>query len=320
MSAAALALAFWGVRPDRFVAVLRQADYRAVLPVAALLVVGLLTRARSWHVLLGAEVPYARAFHALNEGYLLNTVLPFRLGEVGRAYLVSRETAISAGRALATVLVERVLDVAITLGGLWLALPYAVGAPWARDVAWGIGGGLLVAMILVAGLSATRGGLENLLARLPGPLGRRLARLFGEFSGGLDLFRSPQRLLLAGFWSLAAWATNWAQLWLLLRAFGQEAPFPLLLFVSGITAFGAAVPSSPGAVGVYELSTVAGLLVFGVPREVALSVAILAHGVQLAGTGLLGAYALARDGETLLGLAARAQSLVAARQEPRVVP
>jgi uncharacterized membrane protein YbhN (UPF0104 family) len=80
-------------------------------------------------------------------------------------------------------------------------------------------------------------------------------------------------------------------------------------FASGVIAFGAALPSSPGAIGVYELSAVAALMVFGYSREVAVSVAILAHGLVLALPGILGALALAREGQTLRSLASRAQSL-----------
>ncbi len=84
-------------------------------------------------------------------------------------------------------------------------------------------------------------------------------------------------------------------------------------------ALGAAIPSSPGALGVYELATVAGLLVFGYPRELAVSVAIVSHGLQLGIIALLGGWALAKEGQTLLGLADQAQSLLR-RSHNAVVP
>lgn len=89
----------------------------------------------------------------------------------------------------------------------------------------------------------------------------------------------------------------------------------ILVFVTGVTAFGAALPSSPGAVGVYELSTVAALLVFSYPQPMAVGLAILAHALSLIITGGLGAIGLAREGQTIMGLASQAQRFFKHSQE-----
>ncbi len=310
ISLVALVIAFWGIQPGRFVSVLKQANYLLLIPSAVLVGVGLLARARSWHVLMHAAVPYRRAFDALNEGYLLNNVLPLRLGELARAYLVSQGSGISASGALATIVVERLIDIVVSLAALLGALPFMVSPDWAVDVAVGVGIALVGAVALLALLLHKREAFLRFMQRLP------WRGLWG-LSGAADRFLSaigsltshPARLVLAAFWSTIAWLTNWLMIWLLLAAFGEVASAVVPFFASGVVAFGAALPSSPGAIGVYELSAVAALLVFGYSREVAVSVAILAHGLVLALPGILGAWALAREGQTLRGLASRAQSL-----------
>ena len=115
-------------------------------------------------------------------------------------------------------------------------------------------------------------------------------------------------LVKAAFWSLMAWGTTWLQLWILLAMFGIHGSLIVSLFVSGVIAFGAAIPSSPGAIGVFELSAKAGLLVFGYPSEAALSFAIVTHILQLTITGIFGGWGLAREGRTILDLASKTQN------------
>jgi uncharacterized protein (TIRG00374 family) len=313
ISLGALLLAFRGIQPERFFKALAQADYRFVVPAVLLLLIGLLARARSWHVLLGQAVPYRQAFDALNEGYLLNNLLPLRMGELGRAYLVSRGQAMGSGRALATVAVERLIDIVVSLAGLMLAIPFVVQPQMAGEAAFGAGVIFILMLVTLALIGLRPRVAKRITGLLPIPL---LRRLIGDFIDGLSLLGQPRRLMRAGFWSLVAWATAWGQLGLVMRAFGLEASAVVWLFVSGIIAFGAAIPSSPGAIGIYELSALAGLATFGYPHLQALSTAVLLHGIQLAGTSLLGAWGLSRQGQTLLALAAAAQNLLRQSRSP----
>jgi uncharacterized membrane protein YbhN (UPF0104 family) len=309
ISVLALVIAFWGIQPSRFVSVLRQTNYLLLIPSALLLGMGLLARGRSWHVLLGSAIPYRRAFDALNEGYLLNNVLPLRLGELARAYLVSQGGDISASGALATIVVERLIDIVVSLAGLLGALPFMVSPDWALDVAVGVGLALIGVVVVLALMLFKRDAVLSLLRRLPARGLWGIGDAADRFLGAIDSLKShPIRLFKATFWSMIAWMTNWLMIWLLLAAFGEVASAVVPFFTSGVVAFGAAVPSSPGAIGVYELSAVAALSVFGYSREISVGVAILAHGLVLALPSILGAIALARDGHTLSGLASRAQS------------
>lgn len=66
-----------------------------LFPALIIFVISLGLRALSWMILLQNKAPYGRVFLALNEGYLLNNIFPFRLGELGRAFLLSQATALS---------------------------------------------------------------------------------------------------------------------------------------------------------------------------------------------------------------------------------
>lgn len=312
ISVAALVVVFWGLRPPELLASLQAGHYLFVLPAAAMLCLGLMARAKSWHTLLDTRVSYWRAFQALNEGYLLNNVLPFRLGEVGRAYLVSRGPGLSGSRALSSVVVERLIDLLLSVSVLLISLPFALSAAWARDAA-------RASVVLVVGLYL---GFFVLLAQrtlvlrlarwsldhLPRPHAMRWAVRAESFMDGLEALRDGRRLLGAMFWSAVAWLTYGLQVYFLLRVFFPAPSLEVIGLLLGVTAIGAAVPSSPGAVGVFEASAVAALLAFDYPRPPALSFAVTLHLLVLTVTCVLGAAALAREGESLLTVAHSART------------
>lgn len=310
VSLLALTIALWGVQPGRLLQVVGQARLIYAIPAALFVILGLFARARSWHVLLLGQVPYRRAFWALNEGYLLNSVLPLRLGELGRAYSVSRGTRVGAGQAFASVVVERLIDVAVSLAALLWSLTLITAPAWAGQVTM-TATALLAAGVLGSALIVlSRRKILEGLRRLPVLRSIGLLKAAQGFTDGLSGAGSLGRLARSSTWSAVAWATAWAQLAAVFAMFGLSAPIEVFVFVMGVTAFGAAIPSSPGAIGVFELSMVAAMLVAGYEREAALSVAVVMHFLQLGITAVLGAVALAQEGQSLLGLAERARQML----------
>jgi len=319
ISLVALLIAVRGVRPERLLQALSDADYRWLALAAALVLLGLLARARSWKTLMGDAVPLSQAFEALCQGYLLNNLLPLRLGELGRAYIVSRKGRIGAIQALSTIVVERLIDASISLLGLSVALLTLFAPSWARELAWAAGLLLIGTIaVLMAGVFLRRSWLA-LLARLPE---RRLGWVHvaaQDFLTALKSIGRPRRLLNAAFWSLLAWTAVWVEFWVLMRMFGLNGSLVAPLFVSGVIAFGVALPASPGALGVYELAAVASMRVLGFNAEDALSVAIIAHLLQFLLTASIGAWGLSRQGLSLTDVAAKAHAFFRRRPDS-VVP
>jgi uncharacterized protein (TIRG00374 family) len=311
ISLAALILAFWGVKPGRVLEILLDIRVVYLMPAVLLVILGLLARARSWHILLGTAVPFRRAFEALNEGYLLNTLLPLRIGEIARAFLVSRGQTVGFGLAFSTVIVERLIDSIIALAGLVTTLPFVLDIQWAREIAWSIAAILLVGSAILVFLASNEQRLLGLLGRLPSSRLDRVIRMTEDFINGLGIVLRPRRLIAAAFWSLIAWVTTWIQLALLMDAVGIESELFFFPFIAGVTAFGAAVPSLPGAIGVFELSASWAMMALDVARANALSVAILWHVLQVIITSLIGGWAFAKEGQTVIQFANRVQKVVA---------
>ena len=308
-----LALRWAGWRP--LLSALLDVNYAVLVPAAGIYLVAMVARGLSWREILGRRAGLWRHLAALNEGYLLNNLLPWRMGELGRAVLLGRRPGLSAPMVLSSIVGERLFDMAFAVGLLLAMAPIAFGATWAPRAA-AIGGGALIGAIVVLGVAAARPALvERILERLPGGL-QRWGRPWEAMRSGLGSLRRADRFLLAMAWMGASWALAGAEYWVVLRAFIPDAPFAWALLALCVTLLGVAIPSAPGYVGVFEASAVAALSVFGVASPVALGYALVLHALHYGITTLLGALALAGEGETLAG-AVRAARSWAGQGSPR---
>lgn len=312
ISAISLAVVFYFADVGEMIRAMSQANYLIVAAATGISLLWLLVRAIAWRTLLQEKASFSQVFFTLNEGYLLNNILPFRLGEVGRAFLLGQKANLGFWQVFSTILIERALDLALAAGLLFSTLPFVVGATWARQAA------VAAAIVVMAGL----GGLYLLARhriwaiaqfnRLAGhwPVLQKLGggRLTAFFNG-LAILTDTGRFLRAVSWMVVDWGIAIFQYYVLLLAFFPQGKLLWAAFSLGVGALGIAAPSSPGALGVLEASLVGALSLFGLDSSTALVFALTAHLLNYLTTGVLGAYALARDGETLSGVYQRIRKI-----------
>jgi uncharacterized protein (TIRG00374 family) len=264
-----------------------------------------LVRGVVWQTLLQHKASYRDTFFTINEGYLLNNLLPFRLGELGRAYLLGRKAHLNFWEVLSTILVERALDLMIAAGLFLSTLPFVVGVTWAREAAMIVGIVILAGLITLYLMARNQTRVIQLIDRL----GQRwkLARILNggqisAFLSGLSVLTDTRRFLTAVGLIILDWAINIFQYYLMLLAFFPAAQPLWAFFALGSAALGIAAPSSPGSLGVFEAVLVGALAVFGVEPSGAAAFAIAMHFTMYASTGIFGVYALVTDGLSLTGL------------------
>ena len=320
VSVAALALAMLGIDLRRVGATLAQAEYVYLVPATVGMLAYLAARAVRWRLLLGPQVPLSRAFWVTCVGYLVSNVLPFRLGDPARAVVVGRGGQVSTAAALSTVVVERVLDMLMVVALLAGVAPFVSGAGSAVGVGLVAGGAALVALavLLVLALRPDWGqwAVRRLLGWLPRLDGERWARALDGLFEGLAPLRSGRRGLALLAWSVVTWACVVAFYWAILRAFLPQPPPAAAPFLVCVVGLGMAVPSSPGAVGVFHAVARYGLTVpFGVPTDQAVTVAFALHAFQYILGSMLGLAGLARESLSLGWLRAQAAGVTEARPQ-----
>lgn len=286
VSVGALALSARSLRIDDVVDALTAANYLWLFPALAVLLIGLVLRARRWQLLFHpvSGLSLGNLFGAMNVGYMLNSLLPFRVGELGRAYVIGKVEDVGWVHALTTIVVERLLDVLLVIALLLILLPFVDEPSWATGPALVLGVSILVLATLLAAISRARRFALHVVEWLLRPAPERLrGRLRESAEAALDGFATlghPPVLLRAGGWSVIAWAFSSLYMYFVLLAFDLELTYAAPLLVMVATALGMIVPSSPGAIGVYHAIAIETLTtVFAVERADAAGFALVSHAI-----------------------------------------
>ncbi len=284
---------------------IRSANY-AILAVGTVLAfIWMFVRGVVWRTLLRDRPAYKDTLLTLSEGYLLNNFLPFRLGELGRAFLLSRKTDMSFIEILPTVVIERAVDLVYSAAIFLLALPFVVGAGAASEIAVALGVVVVLGLVFLYALARNRRRALELFhrwsARWPS-LQRLGGGLLESFLAGLEVLTDGRLFARFLFWMTLNWLIAIANYYLVILAFFPQAHLTWGMFGLGAAAFGGAIPSLPGAVGTFEGATGGAFTLLTGDQSTSLAAALIAHMLNYLTSIVLGAYALSREGETLAGI------------------
>lgn len=298
VSALALLFIFTQLNLQVLLDALRKARYEFILPCALLLLIGLITRAARWRMLLNGGLSLRRSFSIMNVAYLVNNVLPLRIGEVARIYLSTRaDPPIPVLQSTSTIVIERLLDLLAVVVLLGVAL---VSSPLPQEYqttglfmgAAALGGFLM--LVLLAGRRDFAIKLTDWLTKRL-PFLERLSprKRLDEVLAGLAPLTQVSTLLQAFGWTAISWGFSVVAGYTLMFAFYPQASWTATCLYIAAAAFAIAVPAVPGNIGPYELSIILalGAVGYGEPSEMAFAFAVLVHGVNViihAATGVIG--------------------------------
>lgn len=302
-----LVFVFYQTDPGKILDSLRQAQYVYLIPALILYFIGVWIRAVRWHFLLRSIKPVGTSslFHAVVIGYMANDILPARMGELVRAYVLGRQENVSKAATLVTIVVERIFD------GLTM-LTFIVAASFFlhfNDEALAgrlrlVGIVFIVAIAALALLAGMPRRVERIadffLRRLPSePLRVRAGNLTRSLLNGLGALRSPIDSFATYALSLLAWLCETGMYMLIAIGFNITLPFPVFLLAASFANLVTIAPSTPGYVGVFDAPIVYTLTLFGVNQNLATSYTLILHAALYLPVTLLGLYYAWRAGVSL---------------------
>jgi len=313
VSVLAVALFAWFLRHADFPDVwlqLRRARGDLLLAGLGAVILTYVIRAWRWQYLLGPIGPtrFRTAFRTTVIGFAALGVLPARAGDVLRPYLLARQEGLSAPATMATIVMERVLDLIAVLALLavyvWgtsdvAALPPALLRP--IEISSALAGLMAVVLMVLMWILAThpeRIGRLVLLSShvLPHAVADRLSGLARTFSSGFAVAREPRAFAAALVWSFPLWLAIAAEAWLVTVAFGITMPFTGTFLLQALLVIGVAVPT-PGAVGSYHEAYRIGVTTFfGAADDTAVAAAIVTHAISYFPVILTGLFFMVQDG------------------------
>jgi len=277
-------------------------------------------RAFRWRYLLIHEkrdVRFRNLFAANAVGFMVTFVLPGRLGEIVKPLYCARKEGVRAGFVLGTVVVERIFDIltmCFLLGAFLIARPLYASKfilkpeTSARLTQLGIAGlalgaGLLALVLFFYFFRERALRLTGFVLRpLPRAWREKVAGLLHEFIDGLKFFHSPGNLVIYVALSFVVWLGITFFYWLFFLSYRVSIPFFFLIPYIFLTMVGASIPT-PGMIGGFHAFSQFGLTqLFGLDANVAFSLTVVVHAVQLVMTCLVGYGIVWKEGLSVLQL------------------
>ncbi len=293
-----LYLAMRRVEWQEMTALLQSANYWYLIPAFLLLASISFVRAYRWRLLMWPEaaISIRRLFRFVNIGYFFNNVFPAKAGELVRAYLAGRSLTGGVAQALSAILIERLLDVLSVVILLIGMIPLLELPTWATR------GGLLAGAVAILGLlflglasiyaERAVSWIWRIMGRLPLIGTDRVREGLTNLLKGFSILRQPRLFLGIVGSSAVIWFGYACLNYLFLMVFRMDdLPFTAAFFVLCCTGLSMILPSSPGAMGVFEWAAIQALALFSVGQSSAFSYALGLHvftNLTLILLGLLG--------------------------------
>jgi uncharacterized protein (TIRG00374 family) len=299
-----LYLALRNIDFSSLAAIYSRVDPVYLLPFAAVGALELLVRGARWRLLLKPSNPEIRlldSFRLETAGLALNNILPMRLGELVRATFAARLFKIPLLTVLATILVERLVDIivlflmfvaAARLGGITGGFLDYNGLLWALFA--GVAAG--IAALIFADELVAHAWFSGFFARFP-----RVRALFERVAMGVKGFHSFKSGALILLLAALQWLLDAVNFVLLGLAFGLSGVIDIYKGVALIFAGAAAasVPGMPGYFGNFELVLTKVLVSWGIAEDTGFAYASYSHVAGYLLVTLLGVFFIYQMGQSL---------------------
>ena len=303
---------------------LKEANYWYVIPTLILTLLVYVVRALRWQGLLShiKRVSVLNLLSITSIGFMANNILPARVGEVLRPFILYKKEYIKFSTSFATVIVERIFDmlglIIFTVAVIAL-LPHPahhnsvvqLSANETHTVKESIIPSLkkwievfaAVGVLTIASLFLIvikpdffKKVLSKLCFFLPHKLKDKILVLYDSFVHGLKILENKTQTVWVMALSLVIWVLGGAEIYLLGFSFHMHLPFMGACLVAICLALAVALPQAPGYIGVFHIAVLKSLDIFGIQTTAAQSYAIVLWAISILPSTLMGFFFLWREG------------------------
>lgn len=315
LSLTALYFAFRNVPLDDLLNYLVSINYLWMVPAVFLVLVSFFIRALRWQFILASshKIGIWRAFHPMMIGFMINCILPGRLGEFARPAILQKKDEVSFATGIATVAAERIFDVGtlvafavitfaaidinpeleITFGDFQLNRG-TLEALFSRIILMGI---LLIAGMIFVSIAPIRRAIQRAILALPAlvffaaestkiklrvKVCEPLTRFIDNIALGFTLIKDPRKIIICAIYSFLVWIIAAFSYYIFsLGSPGFHLSYIEMFAVMVIICLFIALPSVPGFWGLWEAGGVFAMVLFGVPSNAAAGFTLANHAVQM---------------------------------------
>jgi hypothetical protein len=336
LSSVTLYLAFKNVPFHQLMSYFLSINYWWIFPSTGLVLFSFGLRAIRWRLILQSvrQISFWGSFHPMMIGFMINCVLPGRLGEVARPAVLQKQDRIPFSSGFATVAVERVFDISllVILFGLMSSfvkidsnLSVEFGTyRLTHETLISVGQGMLqlmgvfIAGILMVSFHRTRSILNRYIMKAPSILFfatesfkrkirekicSRIITMFENLASGFSLIRHPKRVFFCILLSVLIWGLSACSFYVFaVGCPGVRLSFLEMAAVVIIVCFFIALPSAPGFWGLWEAGGIFAMSLFGIQKNEAAGFTLANHAIQIFPVIITGLISAALTGVKIMEL------------------
>jgi uncharacterized protein (TIRG00374 family) len=244
----------------------------------------------------GYRVKTSDATEILFLSWFVNCIVPAKLGDLYRAYLLKQNSPVSATRTLGTVFMERILDL-VAIAALGVAAGYFRFRGSLNDLPAGVqvifAFGVVIVVALIVALVVMRNFGRRVIGLLPLP--PRAVELYERFEEGVFGSVGLRGLPVLGLLTFMIWATEGLRLYFVVRSLGfadVDLLFSGAMFVALIGSLLTAVPLTPGGLGLVDAGMLGVLTTFFTKNSIhATAIVVVDRAISVFSIVVLGAIA-----------------------------
>jgi glycosyltransferase 2 family protein len=265
-------------------------DFRVLLVLLLIYIAGMILRSLRWQLLIRQreKVDNILVFKALVFGYMINNLLPAKVGELARAEYLKRKKGISRSFILGTIFIERLSDLSIVMILFAFSLLFSKTSQAVFIHNQWIIYFLAMVMVLSVYFMFRPRFINRLIGFLPPTVKPRIEQIIISFTESIQFVNDKRLLSGVSFLTVLIWGLTLSSAYSILWGLGVILPIHAYFFLITAGVFGMVIPSTSGGIGVYHAISTAALLLFNVPPEKALAFALISHAFDFFPSILMG--------------------------------
>lgn len=288
---------FYKIDLKKVISTLLAFNLYTLIILLLIFIIGMLLRSMRWRLLIKqrTEVNLLLIFKALSIGYMLNNLLPAKMGELARMEYLKRNNGIGRSFLLGTIFIERLLDVILVLVIFAFSIVFSQTSrhiflhnQW---VIYTLAGAIIISVYVMLNTHL----MGMIIHIIPVKFKNRFANIAKAFSEAFLFIKNRKLLIEVTSLSIAIWALTLLSSFFILLGLGVTLPVYAYLFLVAAGVLGVVIPSTAGGIGVYHAISTAALLLFSVAPEKALAYAIISHAFDFFPNIILGSIILIQD-------------------------
>ena len=278
---------------------MQQANVYYIVVALLIYVLAFIIRGIRWKYLLAPvkNVPFIRLVYLLVIGFFMNNLLPLRLGELVRANVAGQKLSITKSGALATIVVERLMDGLTYIFLFLITIMFLPFPEWAKKSMY-FGSALFIGgVIFLFFLARHQEEAVKLVNKIPvhSKFITTLETLVANFIKGLTIFKHNRLMVIVLLLSVCVWTVEGNVFYFFSKAFGLNLNLFQCFFCMIIIGMGAILPPAPGYVGTVEFLGVTALTFMGVNKNQAFGMIITLHLCQFTAIIIMGITSLIKE-------------------------